>query len=141
MRLMHLTAVGTTNWDGRDVITGIPDAAPGYGQALGPETGQGRWLPEHPLFNRLLSVPNVRTTVQLLIDHNTEVTNPYPAVLHTFPRRISTKDNGVQMKDSRDAFIVIELGTMPPAAVSLPGSPALPRPNPDQGSSGTVQTS
>lgn len=63
-------------------------------------------------------MPNLQTCVQMVIDYNPQMDNPYISVIHTFPEVLGTDFPVVYDKHLRDGYIIIEYGPYPgpPAA-------------------------
>lgn len=117
MTMAHLSASQVSNSDGSKAVDNVPKDAKKSSELLREDAGQGRWLHDNPAFNRLIGTPNVKPTIQLLIDHSIEMDNIYPSVVHTFPERSEIHEN-IKPEDRRMAYIVVELGP----EVNLSGS-------------------
>lgn len=122
VRVVHIDSGRETNSDGTKCVDRIPQMAPDYKPTSGlparlsEDMGQGRWLQDNRKFNTFIALPGIRSTGQLLADHNTDLENPYYSVIHTFPRRDSRPDNGIMQEDARAFYVIIELGPTPTAA-------------------------
>lgn len=88
------------------------------GEPLGPAAGHGKWTPDDPAFNALLSTPNVKPVVHMLADHAAELDNNYIVEIHTIPeiaRYMGTVQyrNTARPEDYRDSNMMIVLGPKP----------------------------
>lgn len=119
INIAHTIGNGRHNEDGTPCVSNIPLGTDN--EPLDPVAGHGLWKPDNPIYDYLLSTPNIKPIAHMLADHCTEMDNPYIVEIHTFPAIRGWALSKAKREDERDAAIVLVLGPMPSVTGCLTG--------------------